>query len=272
MGGIISIVETDARISFGWNVSNPSFKNENGAHLEVPYLSNLVINCPFGENVTEYYKIYWVPEELFKSCYIPYNLSKPLKEFLTCDTPQVAKYFEIFIIDFSSVVGQSQNFETGQNYYLATMSTGTQKGMDNLYAGACRDDIKGRYMKLNISVVDKPKSSTKAPDRTQPHTTRKPPTVRTTHRPTPTTSRRQPTTPSLPTSTKKATTKLKTTSRPPSTDIPDINSGDIIINGSGGGNSAIIDANDAVRSVTFSSLVVVLSICLSVLNFMQVVR
>ena len=55
-------------------------------------------------------------------------------------------------------------------------------------------------------------------------------------------------------------------------DIPDINSGDIIIDGSDGGNSAIIDANDAARSVTFSSLIVVLSLCLSISNFLQVVR
>ena len=45
------------------------------------------------------------------------------------------------------------------------MSTGTQNGLNNLYGrgglGACHNEEKGLYMKLNISVVDKPKSSTK---------------------------------------------------------------------------------------------------------------
>lgn len=258
--------------TFHWVSANTGFRNENGAQLEVPYLSNLVITCPY--RVDEYYKIYWVSKEVYENCFIPTNLSKPLDTFLICDSPyqgSAPKFFELFIQEFNGVFGQ-RDFQNGHNYYLATLSSGTYRGLNNTYQGACRDHNNGLYMKLNISVVDKPKPTTKAPDGTHPHTTKKPLTVRTTHHPTPTTSRRRPTTPSPITSTKKATTKLKTTSRPLSTDIPDINSGDIIIDGANGGNSAIIDANDAGRSVTFSWLIVLISICLSVFHLLQVVR
>ena len=53
-------VQNDSYYLMTFSLARFSFKNENGAKLEVPYLSNLVINCPYGENVTEYYKIYWV--------------------------------------------------------------------------------------------------------------------------------------------------------------------------------------------------------------------
>lgn len=265
MGGMISIVETDEVISFGWNVSNPKFSNEKGAELIVPLSSNLVITCPYMVN--EYYKIYWVPKEIYENCFIPTNVT--LEAFLDCDTPYdggYPKYFELSIVAFTGVPGQ-KDFVTGRNYYLATMSTGTEAGLGNTYKGACKE----KNMKLNISVVDKPLPTTKAPtDGTKSQTTKKPP-VRTTERTTTPTTERQTTTPSPPTTTRKATTKLKTTLRPPSTDIPDINSGDIIIDNTGNGNSAVIDANDSGKSLTFSWLIV-LSIGLSVLHLVQVVR
>lgn len=258
MGGI-SIVETEDRISFGWNVSNPRFIKDKGAQLSMSLRSNLAIVCPYGVN--EYYKIYWVTKEIFENCFIPANVS--LEVFLVCDKPNEHRDYEFSIREFTGVYGQ-KDFNIGENYYLATMSGGTERTINNTWIGACKE----KNMKLNLSIIAKPPATTKAPtDGTNSHTTKRPP-VRTTQRPTTTTTLRTTTRP--PTTTKKATTKLKTTSRPPSTDIPDINSGDIIIDGSNNGNSAVIDANSG-QSLTFSCLLL-LSICLSVIHLVKLVR
>lgn len=259
MGGMISIVETDERmeISFDWNSKNPKFK-PNGAKISIPVLSNLVVTCP--HMVDEYYKIYWVPKDAYENCFIPANVS--LEKFLVCDKPwgPEAVYFELNIQTFTGVWG-TKDFEIGKSYYLATMSSGTKEGLGNEFEGACLTD----KMKLNITVIEKPLPTTKAPTDGNTRTTNKPPD-RTTQRPKPTTTTPRPTTPSS-TTTKKATTKLKTTSKPPSTDIPDINTGDIVIDGP---NSGIIDASSG-QSLTFPWLLV-LSICLSVFHLVKLVR
>ena len=160
MGVIISIAETDVTIAFGWNVTNPSFRNENGAYLEVSYLSYLDIICPY--RVDEYYKIYWVTKEVFENCCIPTNVSEPLHTFLICDSPYRQKRITLLIDSFQSIP-DLQEFQIGQNYYLATMSSGTPSGLNNTCKGACRDEQNKLYMKLNISVVDKPYPTTNAP-------------------------------------------------------------------------------------------------------------
>lgn len=259
MGGI-TIVETEESMKFFWNASNPKFSNENGAQISIPVRYNLAIYCPY--NVSEYYKIYWVPEFMFKECFIPANATATVDLFLDCDSPNEARYFEINILPFNGVPWQ-KDFKIGKSFYLATMSSGTRKGINQTYKGAC-DDFN---MKLNLTVIPKPLPTTKAPpDNTKIHTTRRPSSVRTTPKLT-TTSTTPETTTRRPATTKKPTTKLKTTSRPPSTDIPDINSGDIVIDGS---NNGIIDASSG-QSLTFSYLLV-LSICLSVINLVQVTR
>ncbi|KAL4225082.1 Ephrin [Mactra antiquata] len=244
-------------VSFNWTRSNERFVQDVGASLSIAVGTNLVIHCPAFIDPPEYYTIYWVSARGFQECFKPANDSKLL---VVCNRPNQDLTWIQEVRSFSGVPG-GKEFDIGQNYYLATFSTGTLHGLNNEIGGACRDST----MKLNISIVDASPPTTPGPTNHTTPTTKRPvtPPTRKTTQTTETTTTKSTTETSRRTTPRYTTPTSYTTDIPVYTDIPVIN----VPDSGSGGNTGVIDISRSSQLSPASSLLV-LSICLSLVHIL----
>ncbi|XP_060585195.1 ephrin-4-like isoform X2 [Ruditapes philippinarum] len=231
---------------YNWTRENEKFHVEGTAHMNIPLLSNLVILCPVNTTPAEYYRVYWVNEEGFNGCFLPPQHSQLLVD---CDDPTQAITFTYEFKRFSGVPG-GKDFEPGQNYYIATFSTGTKNGFTNELYGACKES----NLRLNITILNQTVATTPKPT-DRPVSTTESSTSRRTTRTTKYTTR------STTVVTTPSTTTSTTSRRPRTTDIPVITVPD-----TPGGNTGVIDISSAQTLSVPSALV--LSLCLSLLHIL----